>query len=61
MGILGTVDLARSFYARVGDDYRVTIPKIVREVEKIIEGDTVLLIIGTVIHNERRMKILGEG
>ncbi|MEM0232580.1 MAG: AbrB/MazE/SpoVT family DNA-binding domain-containing protein [Candidatus Nezhaarchaeales archaeon] len=58
--MIGTVDLTKSFYAKVGDDFRVTIPKPIREVEKIVEGDIVLLIVGTVIRSERRMKIPGE-
>jgi bifunctional DNA-binding transcriptional regulator/antitoxin component of YhaV-PrlF toxin-antitoxin module len=48
------LDLSKSFYSRVGDDYRVYIPKEFREAVRVMPGDTLWLIVGTIIaRNER--------
>lgn len=54
-----TVDFSKSFYAKVGDDYRISIPKTFREAVGIHEGDIVHVIIGTVIRG-RSLYIPGE-
>ncbi|MEM2233826.1 MAG: hypothetical protein QXP81_09855 [Nitrososphaerota archaeon] len=58
-GVVGTgtvsVDASRSFYARVGSDYRVHIPSMIREIEGIEPGDVVWLLIGTVIKQGKRV------
>lgn len=50
-----SVDASRSFYARVGSDYRVHIPSMIREIEGIEPGDVVWLLIGTVIKQGKRV------
>jgi bifunctional DNA-binding transcriptional regulator/antitoxin component of YhaV-PrlF toxin-antitoxin module len=50
------VDVTKSFYSRVGDDYRLYIPKDFREnVVKVEPGDLVWLIVGTVIAKRERV------
>jgi len=41
-----------SFYARVGDDYRIYIPRCFREAVGIYEGDLVNVVIATVIRRK---------
>jgi bifunctional DNA-binding transcriptional regulator/antitoxin component of YhaV-PrlF toxin-antitoxin module len=55
--IQSVLDLSKSFYARVGDDYRIYIPKEVRRVVRVEPGDTVWMIVGTVIPGGRRVLI----
>jgi len=48
-----------SFYARVGDDYRIYIPKYFREALNIYEGDLVHVVVATVIRR-RTIYVPGE-
>jgi len=51
--IVGTVYLpTQSFYAKVGDDFRIYIPKHFREALKIYEGDIVGVIVATIIRKK---------
>jgi len=60
--ITTVLDLSRSFYARVGDDYRIYIPKEFREaVERIEPGDMIWVIIGTVIPNPKSDRVIVPG
>jgi bifunctional DNA-binding transcriptional regulator/antitoxin component of YhaV-PrlF toxin-antitoxin module len=49
------LDLSKSFYARVGDDYRLYIPREFREVMKIEPGDMMWIIVGTVLSKKSRV------
>jgi AbrB family looped-hinge helix DNA binding protein len=53
------VSIAPSFYAKVGDDYRIYIPKVFRETMGICEGDIIHVIVGTIIRS-RSLYIPGE-
>lgn len=55
------IDPSKSFHATVGDDYRVYIPKKLREVLDIHEGDTLWLIVGAVFKKGGGLIIPGEG
>ncbi|MEM2234011.1 MAG: AbrB/MazE/SpoVT family DNA-binding domain-containing protein [Nitrososphaerota archaeon] len=44
-----TLDLSKSFYAKVAGDYRVYIPAEFRRALDVKPGDVVWLIVGTVI------------
>lgn len=55
------LDLSKSFYARVGGDYRIYLPKEIRDRESINEGDLVWLVVGTVIHSKSRPSIIFPG
>jgi len=55
--IQSVIDLSKSFYARVGDDYRIYIPREVRRVVRVDPGDVVWIIVGTVIPGEKRVVI----
>lgn len=55
------IDPSKSFHATVGDDYRIYIPKKLREALDIHEGDTLWLIIGAIFRKEEgRLIIPGE-
>ena len=56
--IKNVLDVSKSFYAKVGDDYRLYIPKEFREkVLRVEPGDIVWVIIGTIIPKYDRVMI----
>ena len=53
-----TIDLSKSFYAKVSDEYRIYIPTEFRRTSNIKPGDIVWVIIGTIIPKDDRRVII---